>query len=225
MWQPTNDAPPGWDAWYANDGSTYYSPWFAVANIAGLTDGRIHYNATDYSTALIGNYSLAWLRTVGGANAAGGAPFFAYIGTKACHDPFAPAPWYTDVWSDEWPGHAPRTPNFNVSRSALAKHHPTVASRLPISEQTATCIDDDFRNRWRTLLSVDDIVASTIALTDELNITSRTYFVYTSECAHTRIAHAHADTPTHAHARARTRVHARAAPRRAATATRSASST
>ena len=46
----------GFSAWYANGGSTYYAPSFAVSNIDGLEDGLLKYNATDYSTSLIGNY-------------------------------------------------------------------------------------------------------------------------------------------------------------------------
>ena len=53
---------------------------------------------------MIGNYSLAWVKKV----ARGGRPFMAYIGTKAPHDPFDPAPWYKDHWDPTWPAHAPR---------------------------------------------------------------------------------------------------------------------
>lgn len=34
-----NTAQPGFDAWFANGGGTYYSPSFAVQNIDGLPDG------------------------------------------------------------------------------------------------------------------------------------------------------------------------------------------
>lgn len=86
-----NVAQPGFDAWYANGGGTYYSPSFAVQNIDGLPDGIKKYGHDDYSTALIGNYSVAWMKKV--ANDRSGLPWMAYIGTKACHDPFQPAPW------------------------------------------------------------------------------------------------------------------------------------
>ena len=71
----------------------------------------------NYSTALIGNFSVAWIRKVGGALAAAqkgeweatgngsspGRPFFAYIAPKAAHDPFQPAVWYKDFWAPDWP--------------------------------------------------------------------------------------------------------------------------
>ena len=37
----------------------------------------------------------------------------------------------------------------------------------PFGAQTASCIDEDFKNRWRTLLSVDDLVAAVVELVDE----------------------------------------------------------
>ena len=93
--------PPGFNAWYANGGSTYYGPSFAVANIDGLADGMLKYNHSSYSTSLIGNYSLAWIQKV--ATDGSNLPFMAYIAPKACHDPFQPAPWYTETWKEDWP--------------------------------------------------------------------------------------------------------------------------
>lgn len=110
-----------------------------------------------------------------------GLPFFAYIGPKACHDPFEAAPWYRDTWNATWPATAPRTVNWNVSHAALALHHPTVSARQPLSEQTATCIDQNFRDRWRTLLSVDDLIGSVIDAVSETGVLPHTFIVYTSD--------------------------------------------
>lgn len=151
----------------------------------------------------------------------------AYIGTKACHDPFQPSPWYTDAWDPTWPAAAPRPPSYNVSMATLASHHPTISSRPPFSNSTATCecnramlprcvvppcscradrsaagmscsfrprirgfkghawawcgctlgIDTYFKDRWRTLMSVDDIISSVHQLVDDLGQTNTTYFM------------------------------------------------
>ena len=50
-----------------------------------------------------------------------------------------------------------------MTAAQLADHHPNVASQAVLTESVATCIDQNFMNRWRTLMSVDDVVA---ALTD-----------------------------------------------------------
>ena len=78
-------AQPGWDAWFANGGGNYYNTSFAVEGIEGLSDARNYQfntpyqyageTAWPYSTALIGNYSIAWIRKV----AKESKPWFAYI--------------------------------------------------------------------------------------------------------------------------------------------------
>ena len=47
--------------------------------------------------------------------------------------------------------------------------------------ETEACIDRDFKNRWRTLLSVDDIIAAVVGLLDETGLSNNTYFLYTSD--------------------------------------------
>ena len=50
-----------------------------VKNIDGLPDNKhMVYGDKDYSTALIGNYSLAWIKKV--ATDSSGLPWLAYIG-------------------------------------------------------------------------------------------------------------------------------------------------
>jgi hypothetical protein len=56
--------PPGFDAWLANGGGNYIAPAFMTQNIDGLPDGNWHGTAENYSTAVIGNTSIAWIRKV-----------------------------------------------------------------------------------------------------------------------------------------------------------------
>jgi hypothetical protein len=62
-----------------------------VENIDGMPDGSFQGNKSVYSTSIIGNVSLAWIRKVATSSS---APFMAYIAPKAAHDPFEPATWY-----------------------------------------------------------------------------------------------------------------------------------
>lgn len=179
---PTS-AQPGWDAWFANGGGNYYNTSFSVENIDGLEDAANHrfdtpyqYNgetAWPYSTALIGNYSIAWIKKV----AKESAPWFAYIGYKAAHAPFQPSPWYKDYWSPSWPATAPRPPSWNCSMESRAKHHQNIASQFMLTESAAECIDAAFMDRWRTLMSVDDAIFDTISAVDQLGQTNNTYFL------------------------------------------------
>lgn len=107
-------------------------------------------------------------------------PFFAYIAPKACHEPFLPAPWYEDFWDPSWPQGAPRLPNYNLTMEERADHHPTIAKMGLIGQDTASCIDDAFKNRWRTLMSVDDVITDVISLTQRLGVHENTYYIYSS---------------------------------------------
>ena len=86
-------APPGFDAWLANAGGDYVAPKFETAGsrTRAPADGGWNGTVDNYSTAVIGNCSIAWIeRAVAGADAADPAeqraarrPFFAYVAPKA----------------------------------------------------------------------------------------------------------------------------------------------
>ena len=171
--------PEAFDSFLGNGGGHYYSPSFAVKNLAGLPDGTFSGSPEDYTTAVVGNHSVRWIRSV--AAASPGKPFVAYVAPKACHDPFLPAPWYRDFWSPSWPSGAPRPPSFNLTRDQRKGHHHTVANMGPITGEVATCIDNDFKDRWRTLMSVDDVVEALVATVEDLGLLNNTYFIYSSD--------------------------------------------
>ena len=62
-------APLGIDAYMTNGGGTYYSPQFDTTGVADLAphfmkDGGWQGNATEYTTAVVGNTSLSWIKKV-----------------------------------------------------------------------------------------------------------------------------------------------------------------
>ena len=110
-----------------------------------------------------------------------GKPFWVTVASKAPHAPFTPAPWYASgTWVDGHPG-VERTASYNASAEALREHHALIANQPPISQRCAGQIDDNFRDRWRALLSVDDAVAGMVAAVEELGLWNRTYFMITSD--------------------------------------------
>ena len=78
-----NFVPVGFDAWMANGGGDYIAPAFTTARVPGLPDGRWRGNVTDYTTAVVGNKSIEWIRE----KAKEGKPWLAYVAPKACHEP------------------------------------------------------------------------------------------------------------------------------------------
>eukprot|EP00971_Amphidinium_carterae_P192248 3814744-Amphidinium_carterae.1 len=129
------EAPVGYDAWFANDGGDYIAPAFQVKGIDGLIDGKVRFTsaAANYSTSVIGNYSIAWMRKV----AKEGRPFFAYIAPKAAHEPFNPAPWYRDSWDTTWPDFEPHGVAWNASVASRKHHHGNIASEHLITDSAA----------------------------------------------------------------------------------------
>ena len=185
--------PPGWDCptcwWFANGGGNDYEPggflnatfhdysaWAALPSANGTYTASTAGEFAGYTTSVIANKSLLWVRRV----AALGQPFFLTVASKAPHAPFTPAPWYASgTYIDQLS--APRTPPYNASHADLASFHELVAGQIPISAACERDIDANFRNRLRSLLSVDDAIGALASLLDELGLWRQTYFIVTSD--------------------------------------------
>jgi len=171
--------PPGFDAWLANAGGNYVGPHFQTKNIAGFPDGGVTFSndPSNYSTSVIGNISINWIKSV----AKRGKPFFAYIAPKAAHEPFDPPVWYRDHWDPSWPQHEPRPENWNCSAESRANHHGNIPLNPMLTQQASKVITGVFKNRWRTLMAVDDLIAEVIRTVEELGLIDSTYFMYSSD--------------------------------------------
>ncbi len=117
---------------------------------------------TDYLTDEIGRKADSFLDAydqAAGEGEEGDArpPFLMVLSTPAPHAPFTPAPQYEDEYEDL---RAPRTPSFNYveeSEGQPAKHWFVNSPPRPLNDTMLEYVDDDFRNRLRTMLSVDDL--------------------------------------------------------------------
>ena len=190
--------PAGFDCpncyWFANGGGSDNEPGgYVNASFSDYDGGVAHpvdryhskagkYKAdtngefAGYTTSIIANKSIAWIRKV----AKLGKPFFVAVAAKAPHVPATPAVWYeTGTFIDDL--EAPRTRDYNASAEDLAGHHELIAKQPPITTSQAVEIDDLFRNRWRALLSVDDAIAAVHATLVELDILKNTYWFTTSD--------------------------------------------
>ena len=180
------DAPPGFDCedcyWFANGGGSdsepggYLNATFHDQNSTykGKYIGNTAGEYAGYTTSIIANKSIEWVKHV----APLGKPFMVTVAPKAPHVPATPAPWYGTLFSDM---KAPRTPNYNASKEVLADHHWLIAQQDIITMEQADSIDELFRNRWRTLVSVDDAIAAMVQTITDLNLMDSTYFFSTSD--------------------------------------------
>lgn len=85
----------------------------------------------------------------------------------------------------EWYGNefenitAPRTPNFGLSSPNKIEW---IATNPSININSSNMIDQEMRDRLRTLLSVDDIIYDIFKLLNKYpDILNNTYFIFTSD--------------------------------------------
>ncbi len=159
---------PGFDDYTAmcND-NRYYKNIFTK-------NGEIFQSGTepkDYLTSIIGNDTIEFMERA----LSTGEPFFAYVAPHAPHVPSTPAPWYAERFAGL---SAPRTPSYNYS---AVDHHYVIRSQQPLTTKIAGEVDELFRNRWRSLLSVDDIMINVVDLLKKHNALSDTYIIATSD--------------------------------------------
>jgi len=78
------------------------------------------------------------------------------IAPPACHSPFTPAPQFAHKFADR---RAPRWPSFN-RHPGMDKHWLVRQAPFgPLPQKIVNEVDHIFRQRWRTLLSVDHMVS------------------------------------------------------------------
>lgn len=178
--------PEGFDAWMANGGGTYIAPSFSMSGMEWFIP-KSSYNSRhwwwgsvdNYSTAVIGNATIGWIRKV--RRELPQTPFFAYVAPKAAHAPYIPAPWHVDAWEPGWPDTEPRdNPPWNCSKLSRATKHGRIAENGWLTDEAAKVITGVFKNRWRTLMSVDDLIGAVIDECEDQGLLDNTYFFFTT---------------------------------------------
>ena len=120
------DVPPHWDHWQVLCKEGYYGvTWNNQGSCYGSGDAP-----GDYSTSMVGNASLAWIKK----QTAAGRPWFAYVGPHAPHLPSTPAEWYKDTPIPTYDT-LHKTPIYNVS---AVDHHWLVQADSAHLQATST---------------------------------------------------------------------------------------
>jgi len=167
--------PPGWDWWAGLVGnSRYYN--YTLSNNGKEEIHKDNYT-TDYLTDVIRRKSIQFLNHYKLSNSM--SPFLMVIAPPACHAPFTPAPKYKDKFNDR---KAPRTPAFNRHKADDPKKHWLMeTSPKLLSKENEEKVDEIFRNRWRTLLSVDDLIEKVVHTLESYSLLNNTYILFTSD--------------------------------------------
>ncbi|ELW61958.1 N-acetylglucosamine-6-sulfatase [Tupaia chinensis] len=161
--------PLGWSYWYALEKNSKYYNYTLSINGKARKHGENY--SVDYLTDVLANVSLDFLDYKSNFE-----PFFMMISTPAPHSPWTAAPQYQKTFQNVF---APRNKNFNIH--GTNKHWLIRQAKTPMTNSSIQFLDNAFRKRWQTLLSVDDLVEKLIKrleFTGELN---NTYIFYTSD--------------------------------------------
>ncbi|XP_069773999.1 glucosamine (N-acetyl)-6-sulfatase (Sanfilippo disease IIID), b [Narcine bancroftii] len=165
----TAHVPMGWDHWHTLVGNSKYYNYTLSVNGAMERHGDDYQK--DYLTDLIGNRSMEFLESRKKY-----APFFMMLATPACHSPWMAAPRYSKSYIRI---KAPRNGSFNVH--GKNKHWLIRQAQTPMKSTSIKYLDFIYRQRWQTLLSVDDLVEKVINKLKEVKELDNTYIFYTSD--------------------------------------------
>lgn len=102
----------------------------------------------------------------------------AILAPPAAHEPFTPAKRHAGFFGNVT---ALRTPNFNVASGELDKHWLVRMPPSPLSPEIISTIDSYYRQRWQTLLAVDELIDSMVTQLKRQNLYDNTYIIFTSD--------------------------------------------
>ncbi|XP_059101724.1 N-acetylglucosamine-6-sulfatase [Peromyscus eremicus] len=161
--------PLGWSYWYALEKNSKYYNYTLSINGRARKHGENY--SVDYLTDVLANLSLDFLDYKSNSE-----PFFMMISTPAPHSPWTAAPQYQKAFQNVF---APRSKNFNIH--GTNKHWLIRQAKTPMTNSSIQFLDDAFRRRWQTLLSVDDLVEKLVKRLDVTGELDNTYIFYTSD--------------------------------------------
>ncbi|XP_034259005.1 N-acetylglucosamine-6-sulfatase [Pantherophis guttatus] len=161
--------PPGWSFWYALEKNSKYYNYTLSVNGKARKHGANY--SMDYLTDVLANMSLDFLEYKSSFE-----PFFMMIATPAPHSPWIAAPQYKKSFENV---SAPRNNNFNIH--GKDKHWLIRQAKTPMTNSSIQFLDDAFRKRWQTLLSVDDLIEKLVKKLQFQRELDNTYIFYTSD--------------------------------------------
>jgi len=168
--------PLGWDFWAGLVGNSRYYDYTLSNN--GKKEKHGDNYTRDYLTDVIRRKAVQFLTHF--SKISSSDPFLMVLSPPACHAPFTPAPQYKDKFKER---QAPRNKAFNWAGGAddSKKHWLMETEPRTMSNQTVELVDEVFRNRWRTLLSVDDLISKVHHTLANLSLLENTYILLTSD--------------------------------------------
>jgi N-acetylglucosamine-6-sulfatase len=161
--------PPGWDEWYVMMGNHW--------DLSDPTTGKI--NDDGQETTLGGHSNDVFAQEASDfilKSSVNTEPFFVVVGTKSPHAPPEVAARYQNSLVDTL---LPRPSNFNErdvsDKARWLRAYPRLSQAEIVEMQTL------YRERLRSMLSVEDLLAQLIATLDHTDELDNTYIFFTSD--------------------------------------------
>jgi N-acetylglucosamine-6-sulfatase len=166
----TDQVPPGYNQFYGLLGNSRYFNYTLNENGNLRAYGE---DEEDYLTNVIRNKSLEFVKKQSNSK-----PFFAMLSLPSCHAPFTPESKYVDKFKNV---KAPRTKNFNIGAEPSKKHWLMTMEPRTLPDDVIETIDDIYRRRLQTLLTVDDLIEDLIEQLSNQNLIQNTFIIFTSD--------------------------------------------
>ncbi len=176
--RPEGYVPPGWDEWgvffgknlnYNEDtGSLQYFFDFSMSENGEIVE--YPHRKDDFSADVVTRKSVNFI------NEARNEPFILFMGYYNPHAPYVPAPRHRETFRSDWDWTPYRPPNFNEKN--ISDKPDYLKDFSPMSEAE---LDTASKQILRSLLSVDDGVASILNALDKTGLSDKTIIVYLSD--------------------------------------------
>ncbi|HUH98547.1 MAG TPA: sulfatase [Anaerolineales bacterium] len=163
--------PPGWTDWLVPVKGSPYKEFNYTMNDNGRFEDHGQ-GQNDYMTDVLSQKADDFIR----ASASDAHPFFLYLSTYAPHEPAVPAPRDANLFSDLT---APRTPSFN--EADVSDKPPAMRADPLLNGGQIANIDQLYRNRLRSMQSVDEMLARLINTLQQVGQLDNTYIIFASD--------------------------------------------
>ena len=165
--------PPGWNEWMSPIVGAPHQGFDYTMNHNG-TAVAYGSNEADYLTDVISNAAANFIRDAVAGHST--QPFFIYLAPYTPHQPATPAPRHANAF----PGlRAPRPDAFN---EADVSDKPLWVQNHPLLDAAQIAhIDDLYRRRRQSLLSVDEMVQNMVDALQATGQLDNTYILFTSD--------------------------------------------
>jgi len=161
--------PPGWDEWRGMLNEASYYDYALSENGEHVRYGSAE---ADYSTDVLAGQAREIIRS----SVAKDKPLFMYLAPSSPHGPGPPSPRHEGLFED---AQAPRPPSFD---EADVSDKPGWVRRLPpLSADTKTYVDAQYRKHLRLLPSLDDLVEGLVEELESEGELENTYLFFSSD--------------------------------------------